>query len=187
MRPSDSCLMPKCKPKKKIVKAIVHLLCNKVYAHFCYMPHFVTFSSCAKHIYEFLTRQIRGSFFFFLQLITPSFLYFLELISISLKLWELFLLTLYILLTCHFTASMNSMSLIYYMCFTICFDQERNIWVAYNQDILLTLHISTYLHMILFNILLIIVYKFLHINLHMFHSLNYLHVRKLLFSLMHYF
>ena len=86
------------------------------------------------------------------------------------------MLTLYILLACHFTVSMNSMSLIYYMCFTICFDQERNIWVAYNQDILLTLHISTYLHMILFNILLIIVYKFLHINLHMFHSLNYLHV-----------
>ena len=51
--------------KKKIMKAIVHLLCNKVYAHFCYMPHFVTFSSCTKHIYEFLTRQIRGSSFFF--------------------------------------------------------------------------------------------------------------------------
>lgn len=77
------------------------------------------------------------------------------------------------------------------MRFTIRFDQERNIWVAYNQDefldILLSLHISTYLHMILFNTLLMIAYKFLHINLHMFHSLNYLHMMKLLFPLMHYF
>ena len=57
--------------KKKIVKAIVHLLCNKVYAHFCYMPHFVTFSSCTKHISEFLTTQIRVSFFFFFNSLLP--------------------------------------------------------------------------------------------------------------------
>ena len=83
------------------------------------------------------------------------------------------------------------MTLIYYMCFTIRFDQEKNILVAYNQDeflyILLSLHISTYLHTILFNTLLMIALKFLHINLHMFNSLNYLHMRKLLFSLMNYF
>lgn len=68
------------------------------------------------------------------------------------------------------------------MRFTIRFDQERNIWVAYNQDeflyILLSLHISTYLHMISFNTLL------MKLN---YYSLNYLHMMKLLFSLMHYF